>query len=167
MLFIDVLQGMVIGLVASLLFVVYRSSRPHLSSLGRVPGTSGAYSDLGRHPENTPIPGVLIPRLDGPLYYANALTFRDGVKALVDRAEPPPKAVIFDFSAQDELDLTSTDMMESLVKELLGKGMVVAMADVHAPVRETSRTRGLVELIGEDNMYPTVDAAVRALDAAG
>ena len=44
---VDVLQGMVIGLVASLVFVIYRSSRPHLSSLGRVPGVPGAYTDLG------------------------------------------------------------------------------------------------------------------------
>ena len=40
-LLIDVLQGMVIGLVVSLLFVVYRTARPHVSSLGRVPGTAG------------------------------------------------------------------------------------------------------------------------------
>jgi MFS superfamily sulfate permease-like transporter len=59
-LLIDVLQGMVIGLVGSMLFVIYRSSKPHISSLGRVPGTPGAYSDLTRHPENMPVPGVLI-----------------------------------------------------------------------------------------------------------
>ncbi len=53
-LLIDVLEGMVIGLVASMLFVIYRTARPHVSSLGRVPGVPGAYSDLERHPENTP-----------------------------------------------------------------------------------------------------------------
>ena len=57
---IDVLEGMMIGLLASLAFVVYRSSKPHLSSLGRVPGVAGAYADLVRHPENEPVPGVLI-----------------------------------------------------------------------------------------------------------
>lgn len=65
-LLIDVLEGMLIGLLASLAFVIYRSSKPHLSSLGRVPGIEGAYSDLGRHPENEPVPGVLIVRLDTP-----------------------------------------------------------------------------------------------------
>ena len=70
--FIDVFEGMIIGLVASMLFVVYQSSRPHISSLGHVPGVPGSYSDLGRHPENIPVPGILIARLDGQLYYANA-----------------------------------------------------------------------------------------------
>ena len=45
-LLIDVLEGMIIGLVASLVFVVYQSSRPHLASVGRIPGAPGAYSDL-------------------------------------------------------------------------------------------------------------------------
>jgi MFS superfamily sulfate permease-like transporter len=42
----DVLGGMIIGLLASMLFVVYRSSRARLSSLGRVPGVPGAYDAM-------------------------------------------------------------------------------------------------------------------------
>ncbi len=163
-LLIDVLQGMVIGLLASLLFVVYRSSRPHLSSLGRVPGAPGVYTDLTRHPENTPVPGVLILRLNGPIYYANALTVRDRVKALIDEAEPSPPVVIFDASAQDQIDLTSTNMLKSLIKELRAKGIAVYFADVHTPVREFSRRAGLLEFIGEDQVFPTVDLAVRFVE---
>ena len=164
-LLIDVLQGMVIGLVASLLFVVYKTSRPHIASLGRVPGVPGAYSDLSRHPENVPVPGVLIVRLDAQLYYANALTVRDRVKAMVAEMETPPRAVIFDAGAQDEIDVTSTNIIKSLYKELQGKGIEVYIADAHAPVLEHGRKTGLLELIGEDHVYPTVDAAVRMLEA--
>ncbi len=49
-LLIDVLQGMIIGLVASLLFVVYRTARPHVSSLGRVPGSDGRLLGSGPAP---------------------------------------------------------------------------------------------------------------------
>jgi high affinity sulfate transporter 1 len=164
-LLIDVLEGMIIGVVASLVYVIYRSSRPHVSSLGHVPGAPGAYSDLSRHPENTPVPGVLIVRLDGGLYYANALTVRDRVKAMIEETQPPPKTIIFDASAQDDLDLTSSDVLKSLIKELQGKGMIVAMADVHTPVREFSRKTGLLELVGEDHLFPTVDLAVRSIEA--
>ncbi len=82
-LLIDVLEGMIIGVLASLVFVIYKTSKPHVASLGRVPGVPGAYSDLNRHPENTPVPGVLIVRLDAQLYYANALTVKDRVKAMI------------------------------------------------------------------------------------
>jgi high affinity sulfate transporter 1 len=162
---IDVLEGMIIGLVASMLFVVYRSSRPHVSSLGRVPGVPGAYSDLGRHPENVQVPGVLIVRLDAQLYYANALTYRDRVKAMIEEMESPPRAVIFESSAQDEIDVTSTDVLKRMVKELHGKGIEVYLADVHAPVLEHGRKTGLIESIGEDHVLPTLDLAVRAIEA--
>jgi MFS superfamily sulfate permease-like transporter len=164
-LLVDVLEGMIIGLVASLVFVIYRSSRPHLSSLGRVPGVPGAYSDLTRHPENTPVPGVMILRLDGPMYYANALTVRDRAKALIEKAATLPRVVIFDATAQDEIDLTSTDTLKSLVKELRAKNIAVYFAEVHAPIREFSRQTGLLELVGEDKIFPTVDAAVRFAEA--
>jgi sulfate permease, SulP family len=163
-LLIDVLQGMIIGLLASLLFVIYRSSRPHISSLGRVPGSPGAYTDLTRHPENTPVPGILILRVDGPIYYANALTVRDRVKAMLDEVEPFPRAVLFDASAQDQIDLTSTDMFESLIKELNVKSIAVYFADVHTPVREFSRGAGLRDVIGAERMFPTVDLAVRFIE---
>jgi high affinity sulfate transporter 1 len=162
-LLIDVLEGMIIGVVASLLFVVYKSSRPHVSSLGRVPGVPGAYSDLARHPENIPVPGVLIVRLDGQLYYANALTVRDRVKAMVADMETPPRAVIFDAASQNEIDVTGTDVLKGLLKELRGKGIEVYVAEVHAPVLEYGRQTGLLEAFGEDHVFPTVDAAVRAI----
>ena len=88
-LFIDVLQGMLIGLLASLALVIYRSSRPHISSLGRVPGVPGAYSSLERHPENMPVPGVLILRLelaDGLLQRADGPRPHQGF----DRGHPAP-----------------------------------------------------------------------------
>jgi sulfate permease, SulP family len=165
-LLVDVLQGMIIGVVASLLFVVYKTSRPHISSLGRVPGVPGAYSDLSRHPENIPVLGVLIVRVDAQLYYANALTARDRLKAMIAEMEPPPRAVIFDSVAQDQLDVTTTDAIKSLVKELHGKGIEVYLAEVHAPVLEHGRKTGLLEAIGEDHVFPTVDLAVRSIGEA-
>jgi high affinity sulfate transporter 1 len=164
-LLLDVLEGMIIGLLASLLFVVYRSSRARLSSLGRVPGVPGAYSDVARHPDDVPIPGVLIVRFDAPLYYANALTVRDAVRSMVADREPAPQAVVFDFGTQDELDVTSTDMVKALVKQLRDGGLTVCFADVHAPILERGRETGLLEAIGEDNVYPTVDVAARHLEA--
>lgn len=161
---IDVLEGMMIGLLASLAFVVYRSSKPHLSSLGRVPGVAGAYADLARHPENEPVPGVLIIRLDAPMYYANALTARDHVKALIRDATPPPRAIVFDAEGQDDLDFTSAEVLKGLVAELRASGMVVRFADVHGPVLERAREAGLLDAVGDGNVHPTVDLAVKAIE---
>ena len=122
-LLIDVLQGLVIGLLASLALVFYRSSRPHISALGRVPGIPGAYTSLQRHPENLPVPGVLILRLDSPMTYHNALTVPDRVKAMIAAEQPRPRAVILDAAVQDELDLTSGEVVVKFVKELQREGI--------------------------------------------
>jgi len=163
-LFIDVLEGMIIGLVASVLLILFQSSRPHLASLGRIPGIPGAYSDLSRHPENIAVPGVLIVRLDAPMYYANALTVRERMKALVAESQPPPRAVVLDSAGQDSLDITSAEVLKGLLAELKGKGMDIYVAELHGPVREFSQRTGLYDLIGEDHIFPTVDAAVSFIE---
>jgi MFS superfamily sulfate permease-like transporter len=166
-LFIDVLEGMIIGLVASLLLVIYHSSRPHLASLGRVPGIPGVYSDLKRHPENTAVPGILIVRLDAPIYYANALTVRGWIKDQVADTQPLPHAVVMDVAGQDSLDVTTAEALKGLVVELKEKRIDYYVAEVHAPVLEFGQRTELLELIGEDHIFPTVDAAVRAIEMSG
>ena len=73
----DVLQGMMVGLIASLIWFIYKATKPHLASLGRVVGAKDVFSDITRHPEDTPVPGLLILRLNAPLFYANAQSVRD------------------------------------------------------------------------------------------
>jgi sulfate permease, SulP family len=163
-LFIDVLEGMMIGLVASVLLVLYRSSRPHLASLGRVPGIPGAYSALDRHPDSIAIPGILIFRLDAPIYYANALTVREEAKTLLEKTQPPPHAVILDPAGQDSLDITSADMLKGLLTELRDQGIDIYVAELHATIREYIQRTGIMEIIGEDHVFPTIDAAVRYVE---
>jgi SulP family sulfate permease len=112
-----------------------------------------------------PVPGVLIVRLDAQVNYANALNVRDLVKTMIAEMEAPPRAVIFDASAQDEIDVTSTEVIKSLFKELHGRGIQVYLAEVHAPVLDQGRKTGLLESIGEDHVFPTVDLAVRSIES--
>jgi high affinity sulfate transporter 1 len=163
-LLIDVLQGMLIGLLASLILFIYQTSRPHISSLGSVPGVPGAYTSLERHPENIPVPGVLILRLDSPMVYYNALTVRDRVKALIAATQPSPRAIILDAGGQDQLDLTSAEVMRGFVQEMERAGISVCVAEVHAPVAQFAERIGAAGILGEGHRFPTVDAAVRALE---
>ena len=162
--FIDVLQGMLVGLVCAILVMIYRSSRPHLSVLGKVPHGEVAYSDVTRHPENLTIPGMIILRLDAPLYYANALTVRDQVIQKVKEAGQPLSAILFDAAVQDDLDITSSDMLKGLIKRLNNQGIATYFAEVHDPVLKFSAKSGLLDLIGADHVFPTVDLAVHHIE---
>ncbi len=119
--FFGVLQGMLVGLVSALLLVLYRSSRAHLSQLGKVPDETGAYSDISRHPENITVPGLFIVRLDAPMYYANALTVRDRVMEMIKESDQPVKAVLFDAAVQDALDITTSNMLKGLIRNCIIK----------------------------------------------
>ena len=163
-LFFDVLEGMMIGLVASLVWFIYKSTKPHLSSLGRAPGRTDLFFDISRHPEIPPIPGLLILRLNSPLFYANSQSVRDRTMVLVDEADPPLRAVIIDTVAQDELDVTSAEMLKKLYEELQRRGITVYLAQVHAPVREFARRVGLDVVIADDHVFPTVSEAVAAFE---
>jgi MFS superfamily sulfate permease-like transporter len=98
------------------------------------------------------------------MYYANALTARDRLKAMIREASSPPRAVIFDAEGQDDLDVTSAQMLIGLVRELRGTGVTVYFANVHAPVLERAHATGLYEAVGDQFVLPTVDMAVRALE---
>ena len=166
-LFIDVLEGMLIGLLASLVLVIYRSSRPHISALGRVPGVPGAYTALERHPENIPVPGVLILRLDSPMTYYNALTIRDRLKAMIVAEKPRPRAVILDAAVQDEIDLTSAEVMKKFVQEMKREGIDIYVAELHEPVVQFALRIEPAGIVGKGHRFPTVDAAVRSLASNG
>ena len=163
---LDVLPGLVIGIVSMLLLVVYNASRPHLSVLGAVPGTPGAYGDIGRHPEYTAIPDILVLRLEAPLFYANASLARNRIKMLVGEAGPTPRAVVLDAGANgDRLDITGAETVIELVNELHAAGIDIAVAEVRLPVLTTARRAGLLTALGDNRVFNTIQEAVEALQA--
>lgn len=160
-LIVDVLPGLAIAVLFSLAIVLYRSSRPYGSVLGQVPGEPGAYTDIKRHPENISIPGMLIFRFNSPLYFANASLFQNRLKQLIRQSDPPVKTIIVDMVTNDQLDVTSIEMLEKLTMELERDGIEIMVAEVHQPVREIAKRSGLAEHLDRAKIFPTVDAAVQ------
>jgi MFS superfamily sulfate permease-like transporter len=156
----DVLTGLIIAVFLSLFTILFRASRPYLAVLGKVPGQMAAYGDVARHPENERVPGLLIVRLDAPLYFLNANVARGQLLGLVRANEPAPKAVLFDLGASADLDVASLDMLRNLVSELEEAGSDVLLAQVRGSVRDRLRHSGVMAEIGEDRVYRSVAAAV-------
>jgi sulfate permease, SulP family len=160
---IDVLPGLVIGVASMLLLVIYRATRPYIAVLGRVPGSPDAYGDVVRHPDYERVAGLLVLRLEAPLFYGNASPVRDRLKALVGASDPLPSAVILDAGANDRLDITSAEMLEQLISALHAANIDFALADVRLPVVDMARRSGLLELLGEGRIFHTIDEAVESL----
>jgi SulP family sulfate permease len=160
---IEVLPGLVIGVAAMLLLVIYRASRPHVGTLGQAPGDRGAYGEIGRHPDYERIPDVLVLRLEAPLFYANAAPIRDDIKTLVGSNDPRPSGLVIDIGGTDRLDVTSAEMLTELVHTMHSASIDVALADVRQPVSKMARRSGLAKRLGEDRLCHTIDDAIRAV----
>jgi MFS superfamily sulfate permease-like transporter len=157
---LDVLPGLVIGVVASILLLVYRASRPRFSVMGSDPDLPGAYEDIHRHPGAEPIPGVLIIRPDAPLFYANSQALRDTVTEMVRSSKDTIGTVILDLDANDELDITSTEALAKLIEELDRRDVRVALAHVHATAADMFRRSTRDGNPGPDLFFPNLDSAV-------
>jgi MFS superfamily sulfate permease-like transporter len=117
---------------------------------------------MSRHPDAGSLPGLLLVRLDAPLYFFNASVAHDEVLGLVRRAEPTPHVVILDIGATSDLDVTTTDSLADLVARLADAGCETWFAQVKGSVRDRMRRTGLMEAVGEDRTYLSVPAAVAA-----
>jgi SulP family sulfate permease len=132
-LFFGIIQGILIGVVLSLLLLIARSSQPSIRRLGRDP-TLDAFVDLARHEGLETVSGVLVLRLDGPLFFADANRFRDGVNDMVRSAREPVRAVVVDADAISLTDTDGADVVTQIAGELRSQG--------NLPGLGTPRARG-------------------------
>lgn len=160
-----VLAGLFIAVVLSLVSLLYRASRPYIAVLVELPGRPGTYADQSRHPDGRSIPGVLILRLDAPLYFFNANVARTEILTLLDRSDPRPTWLILDIGATGDLDTTTSDALSAIVGTLREERVELMLAQVKGQVRDRMRRSGLMDTIGEARLYRTVAEAVAGRDA--
>ena len=155
-----VLVGLVIAVLLSVAFLLYRASRPYVAALGQMPGYRATFGDLLRHPDATPIPGLLVVRIDAPLYFFNANVARTQIRDLLRARRPAPHGLLIDLAATADLDVTTTDMLFELVGDLQAQSIEVMLAQVKSSVRDRLRRTGLMTQIGEDRLYLSIGSAV-------
>jgi MFS superfamily sulfate permease-like transporter len=155
----DVMTGLALAVLLSLVMLLYRASRPYIALLGK--RANGEYSDMGRHPDAQSVPGLVILRLDAPLYFFNANVARTQILAQT-AVDPPPRAILLDLGATADLDIGTSDTLRDLTSDLRRADIDLLFAQVRGSVRQRMRVTGLFDHIGEDHIFLSVDAAVQA-----
>ncbi len=153
-----ILPGVIIAIALSIAEFMARLARPHDGVLGYVPDRAGMH-DIDDFAEAVTIPGLVVFRYDAPLFFMNAFDFFNKVS---EAAPPGTKVVILNMEANVELDSTALSMMTELHDLLEAQGTELWLARVKNDVLEPMRDHGTAELIGEQNMYPTLPTAVAA-----
>jgi SulP family sulfate permease len=156
-----ILKGLIFAVGLTLIALMRRLSVPQHSVLGRIPGT-GNFADVERNPETEQIPGLLIFRPNGMLFFANANHVRNELRKEVKNAGKPLRAVLLNLETCPGMDVTSLEMLEQLENELHESGIELSFVRVADPVRDLFRRSGFLELLGERRIFPGVDVGVGA-----
>ena len=156
-----IIEGIVIGVVLSLLLLIARSSRTSVRELRRDPA-AGTYHEAARHEHLEAIPAVVIARVDGPLFFADADRFRTELEQLARQVEAPV-AVVLDADSIHLTDTDGADIVSQVAEELRSRDTALLLAAVHPPVLELWRRAGVISEIGEDAVFETVADAVRSI----
>lgn len=133
-------SGIMAGVLVSLATLLWRSSRPHIAELGRLPGTHH-FRNCQRHAVET-LPGVLLLRVDESLYFGNA---RQVGTILLQRAGQTPhvRQLVLVMSAVNRVDTTALSMLESLDQRLQQAGVRLHLAEIKGPVADILQRSGL------------------------
>jgi MFS superfamily sulfate permease-like transporter len=160
---LGVLAGIAIAVALSIFNVFRRAWWPYDTELGRVEGLEG-YHDVRSYPDASRLPGLVIYRFDGPLFFANAKNFREEVRRMTE-ASPPPKWIVISAEPVTDIDTTASDVLEELDEDLNNRGISLVFAELKDPVRRKIERYGLTRTIDPRHFYPTLEAAVAAFRA--
>jgi len=155
------LYGLLVAIGLAVMGLVYRSSRIDMEIMGKVPDEKAAWGSIRNHPERMTYDGVIVIRLDAPLFWANSSQIADGVIQLVSEAEDVT-AVLLDLEATSQLDTTSVDALELIRSRLQEMGIELYLVRVFFSARQVLARSGFIAMLGEDHMYHSISAGVRA-----
>ena len=157
---LGVLQGIALGVVLSILTLIYLTSHPKGAVLGQLPGTE-AYRDVEHRPGAITFPGLLIWRVGGDLFFASIGHMRESLQGSL-AARPDVKRVLLDFAAVNFIDISAGDELSSLIKALQSEGITTGFVRVRDAVREDMRRAGIEVIVGPKNFYERTTDGVRA-----
>ena len=158
-LLVGVEQGLVTGVAVSLALFLWRASRPHIATVGLVPGTEH-FRNVLRHDVQVS-PRLLCLRVDASMFFANARGIEDRVNAEVaTRAEL--KHVLLQCSAVNDIDASAMESLEAIAQRLNDAGIALHLSEIKGPVMDKlHRTEFLQHLSGQ--VFLTNYQAIQAL----
>jgi SulP family sulfate permease len=158
---LGIMEGILIGVVFSLILLLRALAFPPTAVLGRT--LDGTWHDTAHRTDAVPVPGLLVYRFSAPLFFANCSLFRDRIEALIDMAPQPVRGVVVDGGAIHDVDLMACEMLVELDRELGERGIALAFGNLRDRVRRDIE-RGLSLAPDADApSYPSVAEAAQAV----
>ncbi|WP_442267521.1 SulP family inorganic anion transporter [Tenacibaculum sp. ZS6-P6] len=158
-LFFGIDYGILIGVSLSLIVLIFRTSRPNVVELGKVPD-SDFYRNKNRFKEVILDNEVLVFRFDAQIFYANASYFRERLEYMVKEKGEELKLIVLDAESINRVDSTGIEMLKQQIQFYMKKEITFYLAGVKGPVRDDLFRGGLLEIINLDHFFMRVNGAV-------
>jgi anti-anti-sigma factor len=155
-----VLAGVLIGIGLSLIWLVSVATRPRMPLLAREPGTQ-VFREFDEHPDDQQVPGVIVLRLDGGLFFATADALEDRVRDVALSASGI-SGIVLDCEGMDFIDSQGSAKLEEILELTEQAGMTLRLARLKPAVRDLLARDGVLERIGNDRIHGSIDHAVMA-----
>lgn len=160
-------EGILLGVLLSLLLLVYRISKPHIAILGKIRGT-GYFRNVDRFTEDVEASEqFLILRFDGQLFFGNKDYFREQLRRQVGKKGKELQYIILNAEAINYIDSTAVFMLRALVQELKNDGIRFVIAGAIGPTRDILYSSGLIRDIGPENLFADTNQAFTHCKASG
>jgi sulfate permease, SulP family len=157
--------GIAVGVGASLLLLIARIARPHITELGFAPAV-GEHRNVDRYDTVTD-PRVLVVRVDASLLFATAPTITRHLEHLAEQRDERLEAMLLDASAIADIDGDGVHVLEELEHALEARGVTMHLATVHGPVRDALHRAGHWERWArEGRTHESIRSALDELDLA-
>ena len=151
--------GIMIGVGLSLVILIFRTSRPYVTELGKVPD-SDFYRNKERFTDVILDAEVLVFRFDAQLFYANASYFIETLEFMVEEKGHELKLIVLDAESINRVDSSGVEMLKERIRFYSKKGILFYFAGVKGPVRDHLFRGKILELISLDHFYMRVNGAV-------
>jgi SulP family sulfate permease len=163
-LFVGIIQGIIVGVLYSLLLLVYRTAKPHIAELARIKGTD-YFKNVDRFEEEVEDrPDLLIIRFDGQLYFGNVQYFRNELAKRCSKKGNELKAVILNAEALNYIDSTGSLALISIIQDIKAKGRKFIMTGAIGPTRDILYKTGIIDELGKENLFVKTHEAVAFID---
>jgi MFS superfamily sulfate permease-like transporter len=141
--------------------VVRRIANPHDAVQGYVPSI-GRFGNVSSHPDAAVLPGIVVYRLDDRVFFANSQRVHGRIRSAIKAAPKPVHWLVFDVAGVPDTDAAAQAMLLELKAGLDRDGIGLVFATMRESLRIDLVDAGVLDVLGPENMYETVEAAVAA-----
>ena len=152
--------GIIVGVGLSLIVLIFRTSRPYVAELGKVPN-SNFYRNKSRFEEVIIENDILIFRFDAQLFYANSGYFRDRLDEMASKKGDQLKLIVLDAESINRVDSTGLEVLKERIKYYKKRGVTFYFAGVKGPVRDDLFKCGILSIIDINHFFMRANDAVK------